>query len=63
MASPGLRSRSVLKPRPIIVTDSELTMYSVKPFSSLLEPQQIGRMPQGSRKASMPLPAITATQA
>ena len=60
---PGSRSRSSLKPSPIIVTDSELTIHSRSPLAAIAEPKQIGRIACGSRKARSPLPAISATTA
>ena len=52
-ASPGATSRSTWKPSGSIATDSDATMYSVPPICSFL-PMMSGRMPYGSRNASMP---------
>ena len=53
IASPGATSRSTWKPSVSKATDSEANRYSVPSLVSLL-PKTSGRMPYGSRKASMP---------
>ena len=61
-ASPGSTSRTRRKPSASSATLSEATMYSV-PAGVRRLPSTSGRMPQGSRKASMPWPMISAVTA
>ena len=58
-ATPGATSRSGMKPVPSSAT---LSLASITPPSAL-RPRLSGRMPNGSRNASMPRPAIWAITA
>ena len=61
-ASPGAMSRSNVYPVPSSATDS-LATITVFPPSFWPWPMHSGRIPKGSRKASKPWPAISATTA
>ena len=62
MASPGATSRTNSKPATSNATLSEANIYSTEPFSSRL-PNTSGRIPKGSRNATMPCPIIIAKHA
>ncbi|CFO35614.1 Uncharacterised protein [Bordetella pertussis] len=53
IASPGSTSRTKAKPLPSSATDSEAAIHST-PSSVSWRPMHSGRMPWGSRNASMP---------
>ena len=62
IASPGATSRVSAWPVPTIATDSLATITS-GPSGPSPSPNESGRMPYGSRNASRPWPAISATTA